>query len=54
MTMTNYAPPEKRNMEMIDPPHDCETDGHELRRLGEASDGTTFYRCRQCGKEVEL
>lgn len=37
----------------IDPPHDCEEDGHDYRRIGEANDGTAFYRCRFCKDEIE-
>lgn len=38
----------------LDPPHDCEIDGHEWRPLGTASDGTAFARCVHCGKEDEI
>ena len=33
---------------------DCEEQGHQWKRLrGQASDGTTFSKCRGCGLEVE-
>lgn len=37
----------------MDPPHDCESEGHEWRRIGTAKDGTTFFRCMVCGIETE-
>lgn len=36
----------------IDPPHDCERDGHEWKFLGSV-DGYDFYRCLHCGEESE-
>ena len=32
---------------------DCEVDEHEWYYIGTASDGTSFYRCKKCGKEEE-
>lgn len=37
----------------LEPPHDCSEDGHSWRFLGEAKDGTRFYKCRHCGVEDE-
>ena len=31
----------------------CEDEGHDWRFIGQAEDGTTFYRCRRCGAECE-
>ena len=36
----------------LDPPDPCD-DGHSYRKTGEHPDGTTFYKCEICGKEVE-
>ena len=42
-----------RSQPPLDPPHDCETDGHEMKCLGTAEDGTVFYECRVCGETHE-
>lgn len=33
--------------------HDCELDGHFPELLGTAPDGTAFYKCKECGEEIE-
>lgn len=35
------------------PPHSCEEDNHNWKRLGQTEDGCTFIKCRECGKEYE-
>ncbi|MNR08602.1 hypothetical protein D3C85_1247680 [compost metagenome] len=34
-------------------PHDCEDDDHNWKRLGETPDGDVFWKCRECGGEME-
>lgn len=33
--------------------NDCAFEGHDWVLIGEAPDGTVFFRCRACGKESE-
>lgn len=48
--MIRYAMTDNLPDPPLDPPENCEDDGHDWKTT--FRDGDTFSRCRRCGKEV--